>query len=91
MSETSKTDESSPKNIYGDPPKIDISLPEISELTQNSKCWRDVQLPIDILLLTVKDCEFLSCYYYINDPFRSYFKELGPVYLEALVKIKMLN
>ena len=94
MSETVRADKSSSKNIYGDPPKVNISLPEISELTQNSKRWKDVQLPIDILLLTVKDCEFLSCYYYINDPFRSYFKGLGRVYFGSFgedqdVKLKV--
>ena len=94
MSETVRTDESSSKNIYGDPPKVNISLPEISELTQDSKRWKDVQLPIDILLLTVKDCEFLSCYYYINDPYRSYFKGLGHVYFGSFgedqdVKLKV--
>ena len=95
MSETVRTDESSSKNtVYGDPPKVNISLPEISELTQDSKRWKDVQLPIDILLLTVKDCEFLSCYYYIVDPFRSYFKGLGHVYFGRIgedqdVKLKV--
>ena len=84
VSKRAKTDENSSKRIYGDPPKISFSLPEISELTQNSKSWKDVQLPIDILLLTVEDCEFLSCYYYINDPFRSYFKGLGHVYFGSL-------
>ena len=93
-SKRAKTDENSLKNIYGDPPKINFSLPEISELTQDFKDWKDVQLPIDILLLTVKDCEFLSCYYYINDPFRSYFKGLGPVYFGSIgedqdVKLKV--
>ena len=83
-SKRAKTDENSLKNIYGDPPKINFSLPEISELTQDFKDWKDVQLPIDILLLTVKDCEFLSCYYYINDPFRSYAKGLGRVYFGSL-------
>ncbi|XP_066019779.1 NLR family CARD domain-containing protein 4-like isoform X2 [Pocillopora verrucosa] len=94
MSGTARTDESSSKNIYGDPPKINISLPEISELTQNFIRWKDVQLPIDILLLTVKDCEFLSCYYYINDPLRSYCKGLGHVYFGSFgedqdVKLKV--
>ena len=94
MSETVRTDERSSKSIYGDPPKVNISLPEISELTQNSKHWKHVQLPIDILLLTAKDCEFLSCYYYINDPFRSYFKGLGRVYFGSFgedrgVKLKV--
>ena len=94
MSETATTDENSSKNIYGDPPKINISLPGISELTQNSKRLRDVQLPIDILLLTVKDCEFLSCYHYVVDPFRSYCRELGHVYFGSIgddqdVKLKV--
>ncbi|XP_066019787.1 NLR family CARD domain-containing protein 4-like [Pocillopora verrucosa] len=94
MSETARTEKNSSKNIYGDPPKISISLPGISELTQNSKRWRDVQLPIDILLLTVKDCEFLSCYHYVVDPFRSYFKGLGHVYFGSIgedqdVKLKV--
>ena len=40
MSETAKTYQSSSKDIYGDPPKINISLPEINELTQNSKRWK---------------------------------------------------
>ena len=93
MSETAKTDKSSPKNV-GDPPKINISLPEISELTQDFKDWKDVQLPIDILLLTVKDCEFLSCYHYVVDPFRSYLKGLGHVYFGSIgedqdVKLKV--
>ena len=94
MSETVRTDKSSPKNSYGDPPKINISLPEISEVTQNFKRWKDVQLPIDILLLTVKDCEFFSCYHYINDPFKSYFKGLGRVFFGSIgdnqdVKLKV--
>ena len=94
VSKRAKTDENSSKNIYGDPPKINFCLPEISELTQDFKDWKDVQLPIDILLLTVKDCEFLSCYYYIVDPFRSYFKGLGHVYFGSIgedqdVKLKV--
>ena len=94
MSEIARTEKNSSKNIYGDPPKISISLPGISELTQNSKRWKDVQLPIDILLLTVKDCEFLSCYHYVVDPFRSYFKGLGHVYFGGIgddqdVKLKV--
>ena len=71
-------------NIHGDPPKINVNLPGISELTHNYKHWKDVQLPIDILLLTMKDCEFLSCYYYINDPFRSYFEGHGSVYFGSI-------
>ena len=82
------------KNIHGDPPIISVNIPKLSELSQSKKLWRDVQLPIDILLLTVKDCEFLSCYYYINDPFKSYLKGLGSVYFGSIgedkdVKLKV--
>ena len=81
-------------NIHADPPKINVNLPGISELTHNYKQCKDVQLPIDILLLTVKDCEFLSCYHYVVDPFRSYFKGLGHVYFGSIgedqdVKLKV--
>ena len=81
-------------NTHGDPPKISINIPDIREVTQIHKSWNDVQLPIDILLLTVKDCEFLSCYHYVVDPFRSYFKGLGHVYFGSIgedqdVKLKV--
>ena len=94
MSETVRNDESSSKNIYGDSPEIIIGLPRKRDLIQNSKYWKDVQLPIDILLLTVKDYEFLSCYYYIVRPFRSYFKGIGNVYFGGIdnyrdVKLKV--
>ena len=71
-------------NIDGDPPKINVNLPGISELTHNYKHWEDVQLPIDILLLTVQECEFLSCYHYVVDPFRSYFRGLGHVFFGSI-------
>ena len=82
------------RNIHGDPPIISVNIPKLSELSQSKKLWREVQLPIDILLLTVKDCEFLSCYYYINDPFKSYLKGLGSVYFGSIgedkdVKLKV--
>ena len=82
------------RNTHGDPPKISVNLPKLSELTQSIKPWSEVQLPIDILLLTVKDIELLSCYYYINDPIKSYLKGLGLVYFSSIgedkdVKLKV--
>ena len=92
MSETAKTDESSSKNIYGDPPKINISLPEINELTQNSKPSKDVQLPIDILLLTVKDCEFFKAVTItLLVHSEAILKGLVMYTLGALVETRMLN
>ena len=73
------------RNIQGNPPKINSTLLKISECCMSFKNRSEVQLPIDILLLIVQDCEFLSCYYYINDPFKSYFKEYGYVHFGTLV------
>ena len=63
-----------PPEIDGPPMKTDKDLPKKSEP------WENVELPIDILLLTVKDCEFLSCLSFLNSFFKSYHKKPGYVY-----------
>ncbi len=63
-----------------DPPLLSITIPKTSDLSNTSKRWEELELPIDILLLTVKDCEFLACYFFLRNPFRSYLRELGYVY-----------
>ena len=72
--------------IHGDPPKVSVHLPDRSEVTLNYKRWSDVQLPIDILLLTAEECEFLSFYHYIADPFRSYLPGCGYTYFGSIGK-----
>ena len=49
---------------------------------QDAKPWREVLLlPVDILLLSVEDCEFLSCVSHLNpDYYRSFHQNLGTVY-----------
>lgn len=43
--------------------------------------WDTDKLPVDILLLTVVDCEFLACAHYLKPGFyTSYHEKLGPVY-----------
>ena len=68
------------------PPRLSMKLPKTGDLPNTSKQWSDVELPIDILLLTVEDCEFLSCFAYLDKPFKSYRKEIGPVYFGAMDK-----
>ena len=63
-----------------DVPTLSIKLPEKSDLPKTLKPWNDVQLPVDILLMTVEDCEFLACYAYLRNSFKSYHKNLGYVY-----------
>ena len=63
------------------PPHLSISVPKSRDLPKKSKPWNKfVQLPVDILLLTVEDCEFLACYAYMRNSFKSYHKDLGFVY-----------
>ena len=63
-----------------DVPTLSIKLPEKRDLPNTSKPCSDVQLPVDILLMTVEDCEFLACYAYLRNSFKSYHKKLGYVY-----------
>ena len=69
------------------PPELSITIPEKRNLSSDFKQWGDLELPIDILLLTVKDREFLACYYFLRKPFRSYLKELGFLYFGEMGEI----
>ena len=73
------------------PPEIDVTklparrLLKTRELpgAKDAKRWEEVlkELPVDILLLTVKDCEFLSCVSNLNPGYiRSSRDNLGTVY-----------
>ena len=68
------------QTIIDVPPQLDRNVPKMSDIKVSSKDWNSVRLPVNILLFTVKDCEFLSLYSYLEKPFRSYSKELGYVY-----------
>ena len=50
-----------------------------------SKCLNDDDHePIDILLVTVEDCEFLSCLPFLDLHFKSYISEIGFVYVGCM-------
>ena len=66
------------------PPPLSIKVPKMKNLSKKSKPWSDVQLPVDILLLTVEDCEFLACYAYLNNAIKSYHNNLGHVYFGTM-------
>ena len=67
-------------NYYDGPPALSIDIPKMSDINAVSKLWKDVPLPIDILILTVGNDQFLCCYFYLRDVFKSSKKELGFVY-----------
>ena len=64
-----------------DPPPLSITPKELGDLPEKGKRWNTDYPPVDILLLTVEDCEFLACYYYLRDSFKSYERSIGFVYI----------
>ena len=40
----------------------------------------DIPLPVDVVLLTVTNCEFLACYSLLINPVRCWFNDIGYVY-----------
>lgn len=52
----------------------------LSEFRNFFKCWGEVELLIDILLLMVNGYGFLYCYYYFREFFKSYILIFGFVY-----------
>ena len=50
------------------PPKLSFKLKKTGDVVTSSIKWRDVHLPVDILLLTVESCDFLSCFSLLDQP-----------------------
>ena len=76
MTSEAATNYDSNNNDAG-PPQLAVGLPSMRDVATKLK---QPDLPVDILLVTVKDCEFLACYNELKDPFRYYFDGLGYVY-----------
>ena len=66
------------------PPQLNVKIQKMSDLPCNSSPWNIVELPIDILLMTVEDDEFLSCFSYLEKPFKSYHSSIGFVYFGSI-------
>ncbi|XP_078354616.1 uncharacterized protein LOC144639215 [Oculina patagonica] len=64
------------------PPQLsdEIKIPKESDLPSKSTSLPSESV-VDFLLLTVKPCEFLSCFIYLQNPSRYYKKGLGHVYI----------
>ena len=69
------------------PPEVDFRVLKACDLPTDIVAWELVDVWIDILLLTVKDCEFLSCLSYLNPGYHATNKvQLGLVYLGEMGK-----
>ena len=63
------------------PPQLRVTLKKPSDIQVINKDLNDDDhLPIDILLVTVEDCEFLSCLPFLDLHFKSYICGIGFVY-----------
>ncbi|XP_022807110.1 uncharacterized protein LOC111344162, partial [Stylophora pistillata] len=71
-------------NSNASPPKLSVTLPLMRDLPETSSAWINVELPVHILLLTVEDCEFLSCFAFLKEPFKSYHISIGYVYFGCI-------
>ena len=64
------------------PPQLCADLPSLQDVRTTTKPFKEAHLPVDVLLLTVKNCEFLACYMELKNPYRCWFDGLGYVYFE---------
>ena len=63
------------------PPQLSFKPKKAGDVPKSTEKWSDDHLPIDILLLTsVESCDFLSCFSFLDQPFKCYKKEIGFVY-----------
>ena len=68
------------KNHTGDPPQLNKVLPSLLDVKAITRPSKDADLPVDVLLQTVTNCEFLACYSELKNPYKCWFDGLGYVY-----------
>ncbi|XP_067031602.1 death domain-containing ATP nucleosidase-like isoform X2 [Acropora muricata] len=68
------------------PPELQFTVKKLSDLKVLSKSWKEVELPIDILLMTVDKNGFLCCFHYLREVFKSFQLALGYVYFGEIGK-----
>ena len=74
-----KKERTATRNIE-DPPELNKVLPSLADIKAITKPSKDAGLPVDVLLLTVTNCEFLACYSELKNPYKCWFDGLGYVY-----------
>lgn len=81
MAKAAKNTTGSNSNDDSDvPPELSFSLPSIKDIQAPIKDQNDLNLPVEILLVTVTNCEFIACYMQLGDPFKCFFHGIGYVY-----------
>ena len=80
---SSKNSSINASNHVGDPPELNKVLPLFADIKAITKPSKDADLPVDVLLLTVTNCEFLACYSELKNPYKCWFDGLGYVYFSG--------
>ena len=85
--------ERTPKECLRDPPELNRVLPSLADIKATTRPSKHADLPVDVLLPTVKDCELLPCYSELKKPYICYFDDLGNVFFsdasESQEKVKV--
>lgn len=97
--ETENSEEGGTRNCSDNPPQVNFEVPKVSDLPKAySKSWKDLDLPVDFLVLTVEDCERLAFFSFLENPFMSYSRDVGYVYFGFMgngvgkkLKIALMN
>ena len=77
---TKNTTDSNSDDGSDAPPELSFNLLSIKDIQAPIKDQNDLNLPVDIILVTVRNCEFIACYMQLEDPFTCYFRGVGYVY-----------
>lgn len=67
-----------------DLPTFGVKLSKRSDLPKETKPWSNAKLPVDIPLLTLEDCKFLSCCVHLRNTYKSYHKDLAFVFFGTM-------
>ena len=75
------------------PPKVaeDVTVLRNKDIRAEAKSLDHGQLPIDILLLTVRDCEFLACLSFMTSFTKRYENDLGFVYIGSMCESSVMK
>lgn len=85
MLDSGQGENSGTQESYGNPPRLSVKVPKSSDLSETYTEWNNVELPVDILVLTVEDYEFLGFFAYLENPVKkSYTKDIGFVYFGSM-------
>jgi len=64
----------------GDPPQLNVKTPKLSDVPDKIHEFSENSC-VDFLLLTAVECEFLSCFHFLQEPLKYYDDNIGIVYI----------